>query len=110
MMTDSTCEQSTLPTTRVAVAERGNPGRDTRRHRLVATPMHDPVRKAHTKVFEDAWRDLAFQCHDTIAPEAAYQAWLAHFAICRLTPVHVVREVDFGARYLGDAAAAHFKP
>ena len=73
---------------------------------MVANAMHDPVRSAHAMVFEDAWRDLASQCHDTIAPEAAYQAWLAHFAIRRLTPVQVVREVDFGARYLGEAAGS----
>ncbi|GAA5031813.1 hypothetical protein GCM10023258_30310 [Terrabacter aeriphilus] len=44
------------------------------------------------------------------APEATYQAWLAHFAIGRLTPLHVVREVDFGARYLGPGAGVHFRP
>lgn len=70
----------------------------------------DMTREEHARAFEAAWGDLAAQCHDTIAPEATYQAWLAHFTINRLTPLHVVREVDFGARYLGPAAATHFRP
>lgn len=70
----------------------------------------DAIRDQHTAAFEAAWHDLATHCNDTIAPEATYQAWLAHFTITRLSPLHVVREVDFGARYLGPAAAPHFKP
>ncbi|WP_076259266.1 hypothetical protein [Intrasporangium flavum] len=70
----------------------------------------DVIRAEHAGAFEAAWREMAEQCHDTVAPEATYQAWLAHFTINRLGPLHVVREVDFGARYLGPAAAAHFRP
>ena len=81
-------------------------GRDT--HQVI--PPADLIREEHSHAFEAAWRDLAEHCHDTVAPEATYQAWLAHFTIGRLTPLHVVREVDFGARYLGPAAAPHFRP
>ena len=69
----------------------------------------DAVRSAHAKVFEDAWRTMSEKCWDTIAPEATYQAWLAHFVIERLDLLQVVREVDFGARHLGEAAREHFK-
>lgn len=61
----------------------------------------DAVRSAHAQIFEDAWRTMSESCWDTIAPEATYQAWLAHFAIQELGLLHVVREVDFGARHLG---------
>lgn len=57
----------------------------------------DHVREQHVRAYEDAWRELAAQCHDTAAPDASYRAWLAHFLMARLTPLHVVREVDFGA-------------
>jgi len=42
------------------------------------------------------------------APEATYQAWLAHFVIERLDLLRVVRGVDFGARHLGPVAVQHF--
>jgi hypothetical protein len=70
----------------------------------------DRVRGEHAAAFEGAWRDLAEHCAATVAPEATYQAWLAHFLIERLSVLHVVREVDFGARYLGESAAQHFRP
>ncbi|MDR7086825.1 hypothetical protein J2X11_001664 [Aeromicrobium panaciterrae] len=59
-------------------------------------------------LFEDAWAQFAAECEATVAPEATYQAWLAHFAIQKLGLLRVVREVDFGARYLGAEAATHF--
>lgn len=68
------------------------------------------LRDQHAAAFEAAWHDLATHCHNTVAPEATYQAWLAHFTINHLGPLHVVREVDFGARYLGETAATHFRP
>jgi len=68
----------------------------------------DAVRSAHAKAFEDAWRTMCETCWDTIAPEATYQAWLAHFVIEQLDLLRVVREVDFGARHLGEAAQQHF--
>lgn len=58
--------------------------------------------------FEEAWAAFARECGDTIAPEATYQAWLAHFAVQRFGLFRVVREVDFGSRYLGPEAVAHF--
>lgn len=69
----------------------------------------DTLRSAHAQAFEDAWRTLSESCSDTIAPEATYQAWLAHFVIERLDLLRVVREVDFGARHLGGAAQEHFR-
>ena len=68
----------------------------------------DPVRAAHAAAFEAAWEDFTRVCATTIAPEATYQAWLAHFVIQRLDLLRVVREVDFGARHLGPVAAQHF--
>ena len=68
----------------------------------------DPVRNAHAAVFEAAWDDFTRACATTVAPEATYQAWLAHFVIQRLDLLRVVREVDFGARHLGTTAAQHF--
>lgn len=68
----------------------------------------DPVRSAHAAVFEAAWDDFTQACATTVAPEATYQAWLAHFVIERLDLLRVVREVDFGARHLGPLAAQHF--
>lgn len=58
--------------------------------------------------FIAAWHDFASECADTVAPEATYQAWLAHFAIQRLGVLRVVREVDFGARHLLPEASVLF--
>jgi len=68
----------------------------------------DPVRSAHAAVFEAAWDDFTRACATTVAPEATYQAWLAHFVIERLDLLRVVREVDFGARHLGPVAVQYF--
>ncbi len=68
----------------------------------------DALRKRHAAAFEAAWQDLGVNCAETVAPEATYQAWLAHFLIQRLGVLHVVREVDFGAKYLGEQAAVLF--
>jgi hypothetical protein len=73
-----------------------------------ADGVADPVRSAHAAVFEAAWDDFMWTCATTVAPEATYQAWLAHFVIERLDLLRVVREVDFGSRHLGPAAAEHF--
>lgn len=69
----------------------------------------DPVRDLHAAAFESAWSEFATTCADTIAPEASYQAWLAHFVMMRVGILHVVREVDFGARYLRPEALAFFR-
>ena len=50
--------------------------------------------------FREAWAAFATACARTVAPEATYQAWLAHFLIERTGLLRVVREVDFGARHL----------
>ena len=50
--------------------------------------------------FVAAWDEFAAMCARTVAPEATYQAWLAHFLIERMELLRVVREVDFGARHL----------
>lgn len=68
----------------------------------------DDLKGRHAAAFEAAWHDLGSNCADTVAPEATYQAWLAHFLIQRLGVLHVVREVDFGAKYLGEQAAVLF--
>lgn len=47
-----------------------------------------------------AWNEFGAACRDTIAPEATYQAWFAHFLIEQFGLLKVVREVDFGARHL----------
>ncbi len=52
--------------------------------------------------FESAWTDFAELTAQTVAPEATYQAWLAHHVIRRFEMLRVVREVDFGTRYFGD--------
>ena len=73
------------------------------------TYVDDAVRSTHAQLFEEAWRELTKTCANTIAPEATYQAWLAHFVIERLDLLRVVREVDFGTRHLGASAQEHFK-
>lgn len=50
--------------------------------------------------FIAAWDGFAAQCSNTVAPEATYQAWFAHFLIEQFGLLSVVREVDFGARHL----------
>ena len=70
--------------------------------------MDDPVGRAHTAAFEAAWDEFTRACAGTVAPEATYQAWLAHFMISRVGLLNVVREVDFGARHLRDTARARF--
>ncbi len=67
--------------------------------------MSDKVRDTHLKEFRIAWAEFAATCWDTVAPEATYQAWLAHFLMKRLGVLSVVREVDFGARHLGPRVA-----
>lgn len=52
--------------------------------------------------FERAWSDFAESTAQTVAPEATYQAWLAHHVIGQFGILRVVREVDFGTRYFGD--------
>ena len=59
--------------------------------------------------FEAAWRDFTTTCAQTVAPEATYQAWLAYFTIQRVGLLRVVREVDFGARHLGETARTRFR-
>lgn len=54
----------------------------------------------HGLAFRDAWDEFTAMCARTVAPEATYQAWLAHFLIERIDLLRVVREVDFGARHL----------
>ena len=70
----------------------------------------DPVREQHAGIFEDAWRELAAQCHDTVAPEATYRAWLAHFTVARLSPLHVVLGVDLGVHPVLPATGWHRRP
>lgn len=50
--------------------------------------------------FLKAWTEFAENCAETVAPEATYQAWFAHFLIDQFGLLRVVREVDFGARHL----------
>jgi hypothetical protein len=69
----------------------------------------DETRRSHALAFEEAWTALGRAASNTVAPEATYQAWLAHLVIERLGLLHVVREVDFGARHLGAQAAAKFR-
>lgn len=72
-------------------------------------PTADEIRRDHAAAFEGAWIALGRAAANTVAPEAAYQAWLAHLVIERVGLLHVVREVDFGARHLGLQAAARFR-
>jgi len=51
--------------------------------------------------FERAWKQFTRLTSPTVAPEATYQAWLAHFAMEHFGVLRVVREVDFGTRYFG---------
>jgi hypothetical protein len=67
------------------------------------------MQSEHAKAFEKAWQEMARATADTIAPEATYQAWLAHFVIQRVGLLQVVREVDFGSRHLGERAATRFR-
>ena len=52
------------------------------------------------EAFAGAWAAFTETCAATVAPEATYQAWLAHFLMERIELLRVVREVDFGARHL----------
>lgn len=72
------------------------------------TPADD-VRDRHASAFRIAWAEFAATCSDTVAPEATYQAWLAHFLMQRIGVLSVVREVDFGARHLGVGVADRLK-
>ena len=54
--------------------------------------------------FERAWAKFGETCFQTVAPEATYQAWFAHFLMEEFDVLQVVREVDFGARYLDQEA------
>jgi hypothetical protein len=58
--------------------------------------------------FVEVWHEFTIACAQTVAPEATYQAWLAHFAINRFGLLRVVREVDFGSRHLGPEAGLSF--
>jgi hypothetical protein len=58
--------------------------------------------------FESAWDAFGAACTDTIAPEATYQAWFAHFLMEQFEPLRVVREVDFGSRYLDEEGQRRF--
>lgn len=69
----------------------------------------DDTRRSHALAFEEAWTALGRAASNTVAPEATYQARLAHLVIERLGLLHVVREVDFGARHLGLQAVAKFR-
>ena len=75
---------------------------------VAVNPTDDPLAQAHASTFEAAWEEFARACAGTVAPEATYQAWLAHFVIGRVGLLHVVREVDFGARHLSETARARF--
>ena len=44
-----------------------------------AQPAHP-----HAVAFKAAWQEFTQACAGTIAPEATYQAWLAHFMINRV--------------------------
>jgi hypothetical protein len=59
----------------------------------------DP-QSADARAFRSAWTRFTQACSETVAPEATYQAWLAHFLIDATELLRVVREVDFGARQL----------
>lgn len=61
----------------------------------------DPVRVAAvTDPLATAWARFAVDCARTAAPEATYQAWFAHYLMNEFGVLRVVREVDFGAKYL----------
>jgi len=66
------------------------------------------LRETHANAFRDAWDEFTATCADTVAPVATYQAWLAHLMIQRVGLMHVVREVDFGARHLDPATRDYF--
>jgi hypothetical protein len=68
----------------------------------------EELRAAHAAASEGAWKQFCMVCGDTVAPEGTYQAWFAHFIMQRLSVLHVVREVDFGARHLGPDAGRVF--
>lgn len=71
--------------------------------------MTDETRDKHARAFRIAWAEFAATCSDTVAPEATYQTWLAHLLMQRIGLLHVVREVDFGARHLGDGVAQRLR-
>ena len=55
-----------------------------------------------------AWNAFGVACSDTVAPEATYQAWFAHFLMNEFDVLQVVREVDFGSRHLDDSDRGRF--
>ena len=67
------------------------------------------LESADVVAFREAWAAFGAACYDTVAPEATYQAWVAHFVIERTALLRVVREVDFGARHLLGADTERFR-
>lgn len=59
-----------------------------------------PTTTADAEAFRTAWSRFTDICAVTVAPEATYQAWLAHFLMEQVDVLRVVREVDFGSRHL----------
>lgn len=70
--------------------------------------QEDPLSDDASVRFERAWARFCEMCFDTVAPEATYQAWFAHFLMEEFDVLQVVREVSFGARYLDEAARQEF--
>lgn len=70
----------------------------------VSTAITQPERDE----FLAAWNQFGAACNNTVAPEATYQAWFAHLLIEQFGLLHVVREVDFGAKHLDEDDRALF--
>lgn len=97
-----------LRTARTSVADPAFDELPEMRNRTEQVAAMDVRVAADSEAFERAWAAFAAACSDTVAPEATYQAWLAHFAIQEMDLLRVVREVDFGARHLGPPATEIF--
>lgn len=72
------------------------------------TPQLGEAAEVPLAAFARGWERFAAECSATVAPEATYQAWLAHFLMAQFGVLRVVREVDFGSRYLDPETAAAF--
>lgn len=59
-------------------------------------------------LFEAGWERFCALCFDTVAPEATYQAWFAHFLMEQFDVLQVVREVDFGSKHLHASDQSRF--
>lgn len=58
--------------------------------------------------FEAGWQVFSRTCSGSVAPEATYQAWFAHYLISQFGIDRVAREPDFGHHTFRSDLRSHF--